>query len=320
MGMINMEAQGISRRSFLNSAALTAAGAWLAPSGLWAQAESPVTIIRAAAATAKINVQKYRGNIFVLEGSGGNIAVLPGPDGKLLVDAGITASRPAIAGALQGISPDPVRHLVNTHWHFDHTDGNEWVHSIGAQITAHENTRKHLSETTRVEGWNFTFPPSPAGALPTKLMTKSEKLRLNGATLALDYYGPCHTDSDISVHFTESDILHVGDSWWNGYFPFIDYSTGGSIDGAIRGAEANVARVTEKTIVIPGHGPVGNRAQLTEFRDMLHDVREKVAALKKQGKSQEEVVAARPTAAYDQKWGGFVIDGGTFTKLVYQGV
>lgn len=320
MGMINTEAQGISRRAFLNSAALAAAGAWLVPRSLSAQGESPVTVIRGAAATAKISTQKLRGNVFVLEGSGGNIAVLPGRDGKLLVDAGITASRPAITEALASISPDSVHHLINTHWHFDHTDGNEWVHSIGAEITAHENTRKHLSETTRVEGWNFTFPPSPAGALPTKLMTKSEKLRLNGATLALDYYGPCHTDSDISVHFTESDILHVGDSWWNGYFPFIDYSTGGSIDGAIRGAEANVARVTEKTIVIPGHGPSGNRAQLIEFRDMLHDVREKVAALKKQGKSQEEVVAARPTAAYDQKWGGFVIDGGTFTKLVYQGV
>lgn len=320
MGMINMEAQGISRRAFLNSAALAAAGAWLVPRSLSAQGESPVTVIRGAAATAKISTQKLRGNVFVLEGSGGNIAVLPGRDGKLLVDAGITASRPAITEALASISPDPVQHLINTHWHFDHTDGNEWVHSIGAEITAHENTRKHLSETTRVEDWNFTFPPSPAGALPTKLMTKSEKLRLNGATLALDYYGPCHTDSDISVHFTESDILHVADSWWNGYFPFIDYSTGGSIDGAIRGAEANVARVTEKTIVIPGHGPIGNRAQLIEFRDMLHDVREKVAALKKQGKSQEEVVTARPTAAYDQKWGGFVIDGGTFTKLVYQGV
>lgn len=314
-----MEAQNVSRRAFLTSAAL-AAGAWLASRGLSAQGESPVTIIRRAAATAKISIQKLRGNVFVLEGSGGNIAVLPGPDGKLLIDAGITASRPAITEALASISTDPVRHLINTHWHFDHTDGNEWVHSIGAEITAHENTRKHLSETTRVEGWEFTFPPSPAGALPAKLMTKSQKVQLNGATLGLDYYGPCHTDSDISVHFTESDVLHVGDSWWNGYFPFIDYSTGGSIDGAIRGADANVARVTQKTVVIPGHGPVGDKAQLIEFRDMLQEVRGKVAALKSQGKSEEEVVAARPTAAYDQKWGGFVIDGGTFTKLVYQGV
>jgi glyoxylase-like metal-dependent hydrolase (beta-lactamase superfamily II) len=311
---------GISRRTFLGSAAFATAAGWLVPRGLLAQSESPVTIIREAAAAARISIQKLRGNVFVLEGSGGNIAVLPGRDGKLLVDAGITASRPAITEALARISPDPVRHLINTHWHFDHTDGNEWVHSIGAEITAHENTRKHLSETTRVDDWNFTFPPSPEGALPTTLMSKNRKLHLNGTSLALDYYGPCHTDSDISVHFTESDVLHVGDSWWNGYFPFIDYSTGGSIDGAIRAAEANVARVTGRTAVIPGHGPVGGKAQLIEFRDMLHDVREKVAALKKQGISVEEAVAARPTAAYDQKWGGFVIDGGTFTKLVYAGV
>src|SRR5215475_13154032 len=109
--------------------------------------ESPVITIRKAAATGKINIHKLRGNLSVLEGSGGNIAVLTGNDGKLLVDAGITASRPGITGALNSLSPDPVRHLINTHWHFDHTDGNEWLHSIGAEITAHENTRKHLSET-----------------------------------------------------------------------------------------------------------------------------------------------------------------------------
>jgi glyoxylase-like metal-dependent hydrolase (beta-lactamase superfamily II) len=139
-------------------------------------------------------------------------------------------------------------------------------------------------------------------------------------TLALKYYGPAHTDSDISVEFTDADILHVGDTWWNGYFPFIDYNTGGSIDGAIRAAEANVARVSGKTIVIPGHGPLGDKAGLIEFRDMLVTVREKVAALKKQGKSLDEVVAAKPTADYDAKWGGFVIDGKTFTQLVYAGV
>ena len=300
-----MEAQRVSRSS---------------PGTAAPQRESPVAIIRRAAATAKISIQKLRGNVFVVEGSGGNIAVLPGPDGKLLVDAGITASRAAITEALASISPDPVRHLINTHWHFDHTDGNDWLHSLGAEITAHQNTRKHLSEATRVEGWDFTFAPSPTGALPTKLMTERLELHLNGMALALDYYGPCHTDSDISVHFTESDVLHVADTWWNGYFPFIDYSTGGSIDGAIRGADANVARVTEETVVIPGHGPVGNKAQLIEFRDMLQDVRGKVAALKRQGKTQDEVVAARPTLAYDQKWGGYVIDGATFTKLVYAGV
>ena len=284
------------------------------------QGESPVVIIRNAAATANINVTKLRSNVSVLEGSGGNIVVLTGRDGKVLVDAGITASRSQITEALATLSNDPVKHLINTHWHFDHTDGNEWLHSIGAEITAHENTRKHLSVTTRVEDWNFTFPPAPAAALPTKLFNSEQTLHLNGATLALKYYPPAHTDSDISVHFTDADIIHVADTLWNGHFPFIDYSTGGSIDGMIRAAEENVARATDETIVIPGHGPIGNKSHLIEFRDMLVAVREKIAVLKKHGKSRDEVVAAKPTADYDAKWGGFVINGDFFAKLVYAGV
>ena len=299
---------------------MAAAGAWLVPRRMFAEGESPVTVIRRAAATAKITVTKLRGNVNVLEGSGGNIAVLTGMDGKLLVDAGITASRPGITSVLASLSSDPIKHLINTHWHFDHTDGNEWLHSIGAEITAHENTRKHLAESTRVDGWNFTFPPSPPAALPSVIIKQDRKLHLNGTTLVLTHYPPAHTDSDLSVEFTEADILHVGDTWWNGYFPFIDYNTGGSIDGVIRAAEANVAKVTDKTIVIPGHGPIGDKAGLIEFRDMLVAVRDNVATLKREGKSLDETIAANPTAAYDTKWGGFVIDGKTFTALVYTGV
>ena len=310
----------VSRRRFIAAAGLATSAVWFIPRRLFAADESPVTVIRTAAATAKITVQKLRGGISVLEGSGGNIAVLPGNDGKLLVDAGITASRPGITQALSAISSAPIKRLINTHWHFDHTDGNEWLHSEGAEITAHENTRKHLSTTTRVDAWNFTFPPAPNGALPTVVITKDRKIHHNGTTLALDYYGPCHTDSDISVYFTDADVLHVGDTWWNGYFPFIDYNTGGSIDGMIRAANANVARVSDKTIIIPGHGPVGDKAQLVAFRDMLVAVREQVASLKKEGKSLDETIAARPTAPYDEKWGGFVIDGKTFATLVYAGV
>jgi glyoxylase-like metal-dependent hydrolase (beta-lactamase superfamily II) len=310
----------VSRRRFVATAFGSTLAMWLAPCRLFADDISPVIKIRTAAATAKIAVTKLRGNVSVLEGSGGNIAVLTGRDGKLLVDAGITATRKGITEALSGLSADPIKHLIDSHWHFDHTDGNEWLHSEGAEITAHENTLKHLSEDTRVERWKFTFPASPAGAFPTKLFADELKLQVNGTTLALKYYLPAHTDSDISVHFTDADILHVADTFWNGVYPFIDYSTGGSIDGSIRAAEANVARVTDKTIVIPGHGPVGNKTQLIAFRDMLVAIREKVAALKKQGRSLEEAQAAKPTAAFDEKWGGWVIGGRTFTSLVYAGV
>jgi len=280
--------------------------------------ESPVITIRKAAATAKINIHKLRGNVSVLEGSGGNITMLTGRDGKVLVDAGI--SRPQVKDALASLGEEPVSHLINTHWHFDHTDGNEWLHSVGAEISAHENTRKHLSNTTRVEDWDFTFPPAPPGALPSKLITVDETLHLNGTTLVLRRYGSSHTDSDISVEFREANVIAVADTLWNGHYPFIDYSTGGSIDGMIRAAEANIANTNDETIVIPGHGPIGNRSQLIEFHDMLAAIREKIANLKKQGKSLDEAVAAKPTAAYDAKWGGFVIDGDFFTRLVYAGV
>ena len=310
----------VSRRHFVASSIIATVGVSLMPRRLFAAVESPVITIRNAAATAKITVTKLRGSVSVLEGSGGNIAVLTGRDGKLLVDAGIPGTRARITEALASLGNDPVKHLINSHWHFDHTDGNEWLHSIGAEITAHENTRKHLSTTTRVEDWNFTFPPAPAGALPTMVLTNDETLHLNDATLALKCYPPAHTDSDISVEFTEADILHVADTFWNGHYPFIDYSTGGSIDGMIRAAGANVARVTDKTIVIPGHGPIGNKSRLIEFRDMLVAIREKVAALKEQGKSRDEVVAVKPTANYDAKWGRFVINGDFFTRLVYAGV
>src|SRR5262249_40192311 len=149
-----------------------------------------VVAARKGGEAANVTVQTLRGNLSALIGSGGNIAVLPGNDGKLIIDSGFLGTRNKIADALSSLSPDPIKHLVNTHWHFDHTDGNEWMHSAGATITAHENTRKHLSTSTRVEDWSFTFPPSPAGAMPTDVFNAEKALHLNGATIALKYYGP----------------------------------------------------------------------------------------------------------------------------------
>ena len=148
----------ISRRHFLASTSVATTAVLLAPGHVFAQDEGLVQTARKTAAGSTITVRKLRGNVSVLMGAGGNIAVLPGRDGKLLVDAGFAGARPKITAALGSISSDPIKHLVNTHWHFDHTDGNEWLHSAGAAILAHTNTRKHLSTTTRVEGWNFTFP------------------------------------------------------------------------------------------------------------------------------------------------------------------
>jgi glyoxylase-like metal-dependent hydrolase (beta-lactamase superfamily II) len=303
------------------TATFAATGGWLTPSQVFAEARTLVDLIRSEAAKAPIKVHKLRGNVTVLEGSGGNVAVLTGGDGKLLVDAGITASRPRIIEALASLSSDPIKLLINTHWHFDHADGNEWLHDEGATILAHENTRNHLARAQRVEDWNFDFPAAPAGAIPTDVFATDRTIKVNGSTLALKYYGPAHTDGDISVAFTDADILHTGDTYWNGIYPFIDYSTGGSIDGAIRAADANLTATTGRTIIIPGHGPpVSNRSELKDYYDMLVAIRENVAKLKKQGHSLADTIAARPTAAYDAKWGQFLIDPAFFTQLVYEGV
>jgi glyoxylase-like metal-dependent hydrolase (beta-lactamase superfamily II) len=318
---MNIKKQPItSRRRFIATVGLSSSVVPLFPRRLSAKDDGIVPTMVRAAANAKITVQPLRRNISVLEGSGGNIAVLTGRDGKLLIDAGFTVSRVGIEKALTSLNSDPIKQLINTHWHIDHTDGNAWLHAAGAVILAHENTRKHLSVTTRVEGWKYTFPAAPAAAIPAKVFVTDYRLRLNDTGIILTHYPPAHTDSDISVNFSEADVVHVGDTWWNGIYPFIDYSTGGSIDGTIRAVETNLAAVTENTIVIPGHGPVGDKSQLKEFRDMLSDTREKVAALKKQGRSLDEAVAAKPTAAYDAKWGNFLITPAAYTELVYAGV
>ena len=318
--MQKIEVAKVSRRRVLAMAGVSAGAALFARRPLFAKDEGIVPTMVNAAAKAKIETQSIRRNISVLEGSGGNIAVLSGRDGKLLVEAGFAVSRPAVTNALAAINADPIKHLINTHWHTDHTDGNAWLHAAGAEITAHENTRKRLSVATRVEGWDWTFPAAPAGALPTEVFATEHEIRRNNTLITLKYYGPAHTDSDVWVYFTDADVVHVGDTWWNGVYPFIDYSTGGSIDGQIRAAEANLASFNNNTIFIPGHGPVGGRAEVAEFRDMLVTVREKVAALKKQGRSVNETIAARPTAAYDAKWGQFLVTPAMFTGLVYTGV
>jgi len=292
----------------------------LGSTALFAEETGIVPTMIRAASQANIEVHPLRRNISVLEGSGGNIAVLTGNDGKLVIDAGFTVSKPRIESALDSLSMDPITRLINTHWHVDHTDGNAWLNAAGGAITAHENTRKHLSTSTRVEGWSYTFPPVLPEALPTTVFADEKHLHQNNTTIELKYYGPAHTDSDISVVFDEADVVHVGDTWWNGFYPFIDYSTGGSIAGMIRATKRNLSVVSDETIIVPGHGPVGNKAGLSEYYDMLVAIRSNVSTLKKQGKSLKETIAAKPTAAYDAKWGQFLMTPAIFTELVYSGV
>lgn len=318
--MFKENTSAISRRGLLRTVGLSAGASLFNGTPLRAGEDGIVPTMVAAAAKAKITIRPIRRNISLLEGSGGNIAVLKGRDGTLLVDAGFTVSKASIVRAIASLDNEPIRHLINTHWHTDHTDGNAWLHAAGAAITGHRKTRERLQVATRVEGWDYTFPAMPSGALPVNVFDTTCELYRNDTTITLKYYGPAHTDSDISVNFTEADVVHVGDTWWNGVYPFIDYSTGGSIDGQIRAIEANIAMATSNTIFIAGHGNPGNKSDLIEFREMLATIRNNVAALKRQGRSLEETISAKPTAAFDAKWGQFLITPPNFTGLVYAGV
>jgi glyoxylase-like metal-dependent hydrolase (beta-lactamase superfamily II) len=304
-----------SKAKYLPALALLAVPALAAG----AMAESPYAMINAAAAADPVKVQTLRGGISMLSGSGGNIGVLTGPSGLFMVDAGIAVSQKKIEAALRTLGNGPVRFVVNTHWHWDHTDGNGWLRAAGATIIADQHARNRLTQTIRVVEWEHTFTPTPKPSLPNQVLTKDKTLTFGGEKVLIRHYQPSHTDGDMYVYFEKADVLQTGDTFWNGMYPFIDYVGGGGIAGTIRAAEINIKAAGPGTLIIPGHGPIGRRADLIAFHDMLVTIRDRVAALKAKGKSESEVVASRPTADFDAKWGQAVINGDLFTRLVYRG-
>lgn len=331
--MISLDSPQIAMRSVSNTVGkfrvhvaprrlwLSVAGGLLAFNAAGAvAAETPYELINRLAATSPITVHELRGGVYMLEGSGGNIGVLSGPDGKLMVDCGIAVSQRKIEDALARLGSGRLRYAINTHWHWDHSDGNAWVRQAGAELIADAHTARRLSETIRIEEWGHTFEPAPKSALPNAPISGDKVIRIDGETVRIRQYRPGHTDGDLSVMFERADVLQTGDTYWNGMYPFIDYVTGGSIDGAIAAANTNVALSSPRTLIIPGHGPVGDQKSLIAFRDMLVAIRARVAALKADGKSLEAVQAAQPTAGYDALWGGSIINGSLFTALVYRGV
>ncbi len=315
--MSDLFARGTAMRFVLSLCVLGwAAGAAVAQT----PTATPYSTINAAAAASPITVHPLRGGVSMLEGSGGNIGVLAGRDGLLIVDCGIAISQQKIEDALARLNSGPLRYAILTHWHWDHADGDGWVRRRGAQLMATRETIARLSQTLRVEEWGHTFTPVPEADLPNVRLEGETTLTFGGETVIIRPYAHSHTDGDLSVYFEQADVLQTGDTFWNGMYPFIDYVAGGGIDGMIEAANENLALATAQTQVIPGHGPLGDRAQLLAFRDMLVDVRARVAAFKAKGLSLEEVQAAHPTAVYDAQWGQSIIDGALFTALVYRGV
>ena len=274
---------------------------------------------RKRAAAAKITTQTLRGGVSVLSGSGGNIGVLAGKDGVVVIDSGVATSQPQLTQALAALSSAKVTHLINTHWHFDHTDGNEWMHAQGASILAHENTRIRLSTPQYMEAIETHFPAAAKGAWPVKTFADKMTLRANGEEMRLEHVAPAHTDTDLLVHFVHADVIHAGDIWFNNVYPLIDVSSGGRIDGMIAGASRVLQLAGKQTIIIAGHGPVGDATALTAYRDMLAAVRDRVVELKQKGMTLEEAVAAKPTAPFDAVWGKNPSVGpDVFARLVYR--
>jgi len=272
---------------------------------------------KAQMAAIPLQTTKLREDIYLLSGPGGNMVVLNGPDGKILVDSSFAAVAPKIKAAMESFSPAPLKILINTHWHFDHTDGNEAMHNAGAMIIAHENARRRLSTPQDIALFGMHFDPSPAAALPQQTFTESAKIYFNGEELSLAYFPPAHTDGDIYVRYERGNVLHMGDVLFNGMYPFLDPSTGGNIHGMIAGTARGMTLADADTIIVPGHGPVGDKGNLAKHHDMLVTVRDRVHALKSAGKSQAEAIAAKPTADLDAVWAKGAITPDFFTTLVY---
>jgi glyoxylase-like metal-dependent hydrolase (beta-lactamase superfamily II) len=310
----------LSRRHFLRTSAVATAATLAATRFLRAQIPDRVLQAREEALKTPITTTKLYDNVFLLQGAGGNMALQTGKDGQVLIDSSFATAVPAILEAIKKTGPGTPDALINTHWHYDHTDGNENLHAAGYTIFAHENTRKRLSTPQTIKAFNLAFPANPAGALPTITFDSSLQAWHNGDTLDLVHFDPAHTDTDIYIHFQKANVLHCGDTFFNGFYPFIDESSGGSIGGMIRANEKALALATADTKIIPGHGPLGTKADLLALHDMLSGVREKVAALKSAGLTEQEAIAKKPTAQWDAKWAGGMMNGDAFTGLAYRTV
>ena len=256
--------------------------------------------------------------VYMLRGAGGNIALAVGSDAAFLVDDQYAPLTPKILAAIKAVTDKPVKFLVNTHWHGDHTGGNENMAGAGAIIVAHDNVRTRMSTKQFNALFNRTTPPSPRAALPIITFSASVAFYLDDETIHVLHVPPAHTDGDALVHFTRANVIHMGDTFFNGTYPFVDLSSGGSFEGMIAAVNAALPYVNDSTRVIPGHGPLGGKAELLAYRDVLVKIRDRVAALIREGKTREQVIAAKPGAEWDATWGAGFMKPDVFLGIVYE--
>jgi cyclase len=321
-----------SRREMLRSSATLAGSAFLlraSPAGDTRQAPSPADALAAMRDwfnAFPLETERLGEDLTMLSGPGGSVVVLNGPDGKVVVDTFVAPAWPRLKQALDGLGNAPVKYVIDTHWHFDHTDNNAHLHAAGATVLAHENTKQRMTEPhvlpVLYRGPNGALvdvhvDPSPVEALPRQTFRASYKLQANGETLALQHIAPSHTDGDIYVHFEKANVIQMGDLFFNGTYPYIDAGTGGTITGTIAAVDKILLLAANDTRIVPGHGPLGNKTDLTKFRDMLVTSRDRVQKLKSAGKLAQEAVAEKPFADLDPVWGKGVVNGDQWVQIVY---
>lgn len=255
----------------------------------------------------EIKATKITETTYMLTGAGGNIGLSVGEDAVFVIDDQFAPLTPKITAAIARITPKPVKFVLNTHWHNDHTGGNENLGKAGALIVAHHNVRKRMSTEQVIEFINLKSKPEPKDALPVVTFSSDVTFHINGEEVRALHMPSAHTDGDAIVHFAGSDVVHMGDIYFNGMYPFIDADSGGSVDGVIAACDQVLKLTTDGTRVIPGHGALSNPAELKAYRDMLAAVSAKVKALVAQGRKLEEITAAKVSADFDEAWGkGFI--------------
>lgn len=265
----------------------------------------------------EVKAERVAEGVYMLTGAGGNMGLSVGKSGTYLIDDQYAPLSDKILAAIRLITPDPVRFVVNTHWHGDHTGGNENLGKAGALLVAHENVRKRMSTEQFLAAFGRKVEPSPEASLPVVTFTDTVTFHWNGDEIRVQHVPPAHTDGDAIIRFVKADVVHMGDVFFNGGYPFVDTSSGGRIDGVIAAAERVLGGVGEKTRIIPGHGPLATKADLQAYRDVLKTLRDRIATLKAEGKTRDQTIAAKPTADHDARWGGGFMKGDVFTGLVY---
>jgi glyoxylase-like metal-dependent hydrolase (beta-lactamase superfamily II) len=264
----------------------------------------------------EIKAAEVAPGLYMLEGAGGNIGLSVGSDGAFVIDDQFAPLAPKIMAAIKAIDARPVEFVVNTHWHGDHTGGNEAFGAAGAHIVAHDNVRRRLKEGLKRE--TSETPPAPEGALPVVTFSDQVSFNWNGREIRVIHLNDAHTDGDAIIHFRDANVIHTGDIYFNGGYPYVDLQSGGTFDGLIAAQEAILALCDNETVIIPGHGAMSSKAILSPYVAMLKDVRARIAALIAQGMTEDQVAKADPLKDLNETWGKGFINGEALTRTVYK--